>query len=287
MSAWWVPPTLRGYGRSWLGLDALAGLTLVAVALPSQMATALLANLPVVAGLYAFIAGSMLYALVGKNGRLSVGADSTIAPVLATGVASVAVVGTAGYGTAMAFTALLVGAVLVAAGLFRLGWIAEFFSTPVITGILAGIAVEIIVRQIPIILGVPGTGGHHHRPGPLGDRPAERHQLVVGGHRGRSLGGDPRRRAHQPPAPRCAGRPGPVRGGRRHPQPGVAPWRGDRRSRPRRTPAGAHPVGFVVAATPSAGHGAHRGLPLRRPDRGHGPGVERGPGRRPSISTGT
>ena len=158
MRACWVPPTLRGYAGSWLGFDALAGLTLVAVALPSQMATALLANLPVVTGLYAFIAGSILYALVGTNGRLSVGADSTIAPVLATGVASVAVVGTAGYGTAMAFTALLVGGVLVAAGSLRLGWIAEFFSTPVITGILAGIAVEIIVRQIPIILGVPARG---------------------------------------------------------------------------------------------------------------------------------
>jgi len=54
--------------------------------------------------------------------------------VLATGVASIAVVGTAGYVTAMAFTALLVGAVLIAVGLFRLGWIAEFLSTPVIAG---------------------------------------------------------------------------------------------------------------------------------------------------------
>ncbi len=158
MSAWWVPPTLRGYAGSWLGADALAGLTLVAVALPSQMATALLADLPVVAGLYAFVAGSVLYALVGKNRHLSVGADSTIAPVLATGVASIAVVGTSGYGSAMAFTALLVGVVLVAVGLLRLGWVSEFFSTPVVTGILAGIAVEIIARQIPVILGVPSGG---------------------------------------------------------------------------------------------------------------------------------
>lgn len=115
-----------GCARSWLGADALAGLTLVEVALPSQMAAVLLADLPVVAGLYAFVAGSVLYALLGKNGHLSVGADSTIAPVLATGVASIAVVGTSGYGSAMAFTALLVGAVLVAVGLLRLGWVSEF-----------------------------------------------------------------------------------------------------------------------------------------------------------------
>ncbi|MHB1534679.1 MAG: SulP family inorganic anion transporter [Acidimicrobiales bacterium] len=158
MNAWWVPPTLRGYRSSWLSADALAGLTLVAVALPSQMATARLANLPAVAGLYAFVAGSLLYALLGTNGHLSVGADSTIAPVLAAGVGSVAAVGTYRYGTVMAFTAVLVGALLVAVGLFRLGWISEFLSTPVVTGTLAGIAVEIAVRQLPILLGVTGGG---------------------------------------------------------------------------------------------------------------------------------
>ncbi len=158
MRAWWVPPTLRGYRAAWLGADALAGLTLVAVALPGQMATAQLANLPAVAGLYAFVAGSLLYALLGANRHLSVGADSTIAPLLATGVAAVAAAGTSGYGSVMAFTALLVGALLVAVGLGRLGWISEFLSTPVITGVLAGIAVEIVVRQIPVILGVTGGG---------------------------------------------------------------------------------------------------------------------------------
>jgi MFS superfamily sulfate permease-like transporter len=62
------------------------------------------------------------------------------------------------YASAMAFTALLVGAVLVVLGLCRLRWISEFLSTPVITGVLAGIAVEIVVRQIPIILGITDTG---------------------------------------------------------------------------------------------------------------------------------
>jgi len=158
MRAWWVPPTLRGYRAAWLGADALAGLTLVAVAVPGQMATARLAGLPAVAGLYAFVAGSLVYALLGTNRHLSVGADSTIAPLLATGVASVAAAGTSGYVTVMAFTALLVGGLLVAAGLCRLGWISEFLSAPVITGVLAGIAVEIVAREIPVILGVSGGG---------------------------------------------------------------------------------------------------------------------------------
>ncbi len=158
MKRWWIPPTLRGYRRPWLVADALAGLTLVAVVLPSQMATARLADLSVVAGLYAFVAGSLLYALIGTDRHLSVGADSTIAPVLALGVGSVAAVGSSGYASAMAFTAVVVGAVLIGVGLVRLGWISDLLSTPVITGILAGIAVGIIARQLPIIFGVGGTG---------------------------------------------------------------------------------------------------------------------------------
>jgi SulP family sulfate permease len=158
VNAFWVPPTLRGYRMTWLGADALAALTLVAVALPSQMATARLADLPAVVGLYAFMAGSLLYFLIGSNPHLSVGADSTIAPVLATAATAVAVVGTAHYATTMAFTALLVGALVIAVGLLRLGWVSEFLSTPVITGVLAGIAVEIVVRQLPVILGVKGGG---------------------------------------------------------------------------------------------------------------------------------
>jgi MFS superfamily sulfate permease-like transporter len=58
----------------------------------------------------------------------------------------------------MAFTALLVGALLIAIGLLRLGWVSELLSTPVTTGVLAGIAVEIVVRQLPVILGVRGGG---------------------------------------------------------------------------------------------------------------------------------
>ena len=184
-------------------------LTLVAVALPSQMATARLAGLPAVVGLYAFVAGSLLYALLGTNAHLSVGADSTIAPVLATGVASIAAVGTARYAATMAFTALLVGALLVAVGPFRLGWISELLSTPVVTGVLAGIAVEIVVRQLPVILGCRGRWDHHARP-------PQRVVDQIGHTNGWSLGialgvlaADCRRSAGRPPPPRGTGRPGP------------------------------------------------------------------------------
>ncbi len=153
-----VLPTLRGYQSSWLVPDLAAGLTLVAIAVPEQIATAHLAAMPAVAGLYAFVAGSVLFALLGRHHQMSVGADSTIAPVFAAGVATIAATGTPAYPRLVSMTALLVGALLVVAGLLRLGWVADFFPLPVVTGVLAGIGVEILVHQLPTVLGLPGGG---------------------------------------------------------------------------------------------------------------------------------
>ncbi len=138
--------------------DLTAGLTLVAIAIPEQIATAHLANMPAVAGFYAFIAGSLLFALFGRHPRMSVGADSTIAPVFAAGVAAVAATGSRDYPHLVSTVALVTGALLVGAGLLRLGWIADFLPLPVIDGLLAGIGVEILVKQLPTVLGLPGGG---------------------------------------------------------------------------------------------------------------------------------
>ena len=139
-----ILPTLQGYKVSWLTADVAAGLTLVAIVIPEQMATAHLANMPAVAGFYAFIAGSLLFALFGRHPRMSVGGDSTIAPVFAAGVAALTATGSATYTHLVSATALIVGALLVAAGLLRLGWIADFFPLPVVTGVLAGIGLLLL-----------------------------------------------------------------------------------------------------------------------------------------------
>ncbi|HEX9315126.1 MAG TPA: SulP family inorganic anion transporter [Actinomycetota bacterium] len=138
--------------------DVIAGLTLVAIAIPEQMATARLANMPALTGLYAFVVGSLMIAVFGASRQMSVGADSTIAPVVAAGVVTVAAAGTPQYQQLVAWMAVAVGVILLLAGLLKLGWIADFISTPVVTGILAGIAVEIFVRQLPSVLGLPGGG---------------------------------------------------------------------------------------------------------------------------------
>ena len=147
--------SLTGYQRAWLVADVIAGITLVAIAIPEQMATAQLAGMPVQTGLYAFIAGGLAIAIFGSSRQMSVGADSTIAPIFAAGVAGIAAVGTAAYTADIVLLALMVGTILVAIGLLRMGWIADLLSTPVTTGFLAGIGITIIVGQLPDIFGVP------------------------------------------------------------------------------------------------------------------------------------
>ncbi len=152
--------SLSGYQAAWLVGDIIAGVTLVAIAIPEQMATAELAGMPVQTGLYAFICGGLMMAILGSSRQMSVGADSTIAPIFAAGIASVALVGGMDQASATILLALMVGAILVTVGLLKMGWIADLLSAPVTTGFLAGIGITIIVGQLPAILGLPkGTGG--------------------------------------------------------------------------------------------------------------------------------
>jgi sulfate permease, SulP family len=151
--------SLRGYRRSWLAIDVLAAVTLLAIAVPEQLATSRLAGMPPVTGFYAFVAGTVLFALLGSNPRMSVGADSTIAPLFAVGVARFAASGTPGYQDLVGILAVMVGALVALVWLARLGWISELLSAPIIAGFLAGIAVIIIVHQLPDLFGVHSGGG--------------------------------------------------------------------------------------------------------------------------------
>ncbi len=158
MSATTIAPSLRGYRRDWLGPDLLAAATLLAIAVPEQLATSRLAGMPPITGLYAFIAGSLMFTLLGTNPQLSVGADSTIAPLFASGLGLFAAAGSPRYGELVAILAVMAGAAVAAVWLLRLGWIAEFLSAPIITGFLAGIGIVIVVHQLPDLLGVAGGG---------------------------------------------------------------------------------------------------------------------------------
>ena len=89
--------SLHGYQRAWASADLAAGLTLLAIAVPEQLATSRLAGMPPITGFYAFVAGTVLFALLGSNPQMSVGADSTIAPLFAAGVSALALTGSARY----------------------------------------------------------------------------------------------------------------------------------------------------------------------------------------------
>lgn len=157
--SWPVFSSLHGYRADHLPADLIAGLTLAAIAVPEQMATARLGGLAPEIGFLAFIAGSLGFALLGSNRFLSCGADSTIAPIFAGGLALLAASGSPQYHTLALALSLMVGCVLLASGLLRLGGVANLLSTPVTVGFLAGISVHILVSQLPEVLGVPAPHG--------------------------------------------------------------------------------------------------------------------------------
>jgi SulP family sulfate permease len=152
-------PSLQGYRLAKATPDLLAGVTLLVIAVPEQLATSRLAGMPPITGFYAFIAGTVFFALLGSNPQLSVGADSTIAPLFAVGIAHLAPTGSADYVALVGMLAVMVGTIVALIGILRLGWIAEFLSAPIITGFMAGVAVIIVIHQLPDFFGLSSISG--------------------------------------------------------------------------------------------------------------------------------
>ncbi|MEA3441818.1 MAG: sulfate permease [Chloroflexota bacterium] len=152
----WLP----SYPSGWLRFDLVAGLTAAAVVIPQAMAYAAIAGLPVQVGLYTALVPMLLYVLLGGSRGLSVSTTSTIAMLtaatLATTVGSSA---PADFLVPAATLAALTGAFLLLASLFRLGFLANFISLPVLTGFKAGIGVVIFVGQLGKVLGIQVAKG--------------------------------------------------------------------------------------------------------------------------------
>jgi high affinity sulfate transporter 1 len=147
------------YQRAWLRGDLLAGLTTAAVVVPQAVAYASLAGLPVQVGLYVATVPMVAYALVGTSRPLSVSSTSTISILTAGALVEAGTAGDAGRAAATAsLLALLVGGMLAAAGLLRLGFLADFISSPVLAGFKAGMGLVIAASQLGKVLGVPVEG---------------------------------------------------------------------------------------------------------------------------------
>ncbi|HVW44323.1 MAG TPA: SulP family inorganic anion transporter [Amycolatopsis sp.] len=154
----WLFSSLRGYRTRWLRGDAIAGLTVWAVLVPEALAYATIAGVPPVVGLYAAPAALLLYAVLGSSRHLVVG------PMSATAALSAGVVGglaatAADFPALTTALALVAGVVAIVAGLARLGFLAGFISEPVLKGFIIGLALTIIVGQLPKLFGVEGVDG--------------------------------------------------------------------------------------------------------------------------------
>ncbi len=138
-----------------LRFDIMAGLVAAAVVLPKAMAYATVAGLPVSVGLYTAFVPMIVYALLGTSRVLSVSSTTTLAILAGTELGTAVPDGDPGkLVTAVATLVALTGALLIAASVLRLGFVANFISSPVLTGFKAGIGLVIVLDQIPKLLGV-------------------------------------------------------------------------------------------------------------------------------------
>lgn len=151
---------LQHYRRSMLPGDISAGIVVAMMMIPQGMAYALVAGLPPVAGIYASIVPPLLYALFGTSSTQSVGPMAIISLMTASSLAPLATPGSALYGVLAAQLALLSGAVLLACGLLRIGFLANFFSRPVMSGFTIGSALLIAWGQLRPLLGTMPPAVH-------------------------------------------------------------------------------------------------------------------------------
>lgn len=153
-----LAPSFSGFQRSWVRPDIVAGLAVWAVLVPESLAYATIAGVPPVVGLYAAAPALALYAIAGTSRQLVVSPMSATAALSAGIVASVA--GADGDPVALTTAlALATGIVAILAGLLRLGFLAAFISEPVLKGFIIGLALTIMIGQVPDLIGVEGGHG--------------------------------------------------------------------------------------------------------------------------------
>ncbi|MFD6817699.1 SulP family inorganic anion transporter [Microbacterium sp. NPDC060132] len=139
--------------------ELTAGVTLLAIAIPLNIGYAQIAGLPATAGLYALIVPTVLYALVVSSRQLVASPDAAAAALVASSVGGLAVAGSADYATLALAQAVLSGLMFVLLAVFRLGFLADFLSKPILVGFVGGLALDIMVSQIAKMLGVKIDSG--------------------------------------------------------------------------------------------------------------------------------
>lgn len=150
---------LPGLTRHNLGTEVLAGITLLAIALPLNIGYAQIAGLPPTAGLYALVLPSVVFALIASSRHLVAAPDAAAAALVGSALSGVAVAGTEQYAAMAAAQAIVGGLLFTACAVFRLGFLADFLSKPILIGFVGGLATDILLSQIAKMMGIKVSSG--------------------------------------------------------------------------------------------------------------------------------
>lgn len=142
-----------------VGTEVLAGITLLAIALPLNIGYAQIAGLPPSAGLYALVLPSVAFALLASSRHLVAAPDAAAAALVGSALSGVAVAGTQQYAAMAAAQAIIGGLMFVACAVFRLGFLADFLSKPILIGFVGGLATDILLSQIAKMMGIKVDSG--------------------------------------------------------------------------------------------------------------------------------
>ena len=146
----WLPK----YNTSMLRGDVIAGITVAIILIPQGIAYALIAGLPPIYGLYCALVPQVIYAIFGSSRQVAIGPVAMDSLIVATGVSTMALTGSDDYIDMAILLALLVGAIQFLLGVFRLGFVVNFLSKPVITGFTSAVALTIGINQFRNLFGV-------------------------------------------------------------------------------------------------------------------------------------
>lgn len=150
---------LAGLTRKNLARELLAGVTLSAIAVPLNIGYAQIAGLPASAGLYALVVPTVVYALVVSSRQVVASPDAAAAALVASSVGGLAVAGSSDYATLAMAQAVICGGMFLLLAFFRLGFLANFLSKPILIGFVGGLALDILVSQVAKMLGVKIDSG--------------------------------------------------------------------------------------------------------------------------------
>jgi high affinity sulfate transporter 1 len=151
-------PSVFRYKKKYLKSDLIAALVVTAIAIPQSLGFAVIVGLPPVTGLYSALFAPLVFGLLASTRRLVIGADSATAALIAAGAVLVAQAGTAQYMNAIAVLGILTAAILLLMAVFKLGFLADLISRPVLVGFLAGVGVQLMLTKFPEMLGIEAKG---------------------------------------------------------------------------------------------------------------------------------